>query len=94
MVSIVARIETRGLSSHKRPHLLLDDHDLLGRDVLKGEHKPPVEVTLSVHGAIVDIGLLGLVLSTQPATTRERDTRVNYAIQATMYIKLNNKESI
>ena len=28
---------------------LLDDHDLLGREVLEREHHSPVEVSLSVH---------------------------------------------
>ena len=47
-------------------HLLLDDHDLFGWDVLKGEHKTPVEVTLPVHGAVVHVRLLCLIFTTEP----------------------------
>ena len=47
--------------------LLLDDYHLLRWKVLEWEHKAPVEVTLSVHGAVVHVRLLSIVLSTNPA---------------------------
>ena len=47
--------------------LLLDDYHLLRREVLEREHKAPVEVALSVHGAVVHVRLLSIVLSTNPA---------------------------
>ena len=57
--------------------LLLDDHHLLRRQVLEGEHQSPVEVALSVHGPVVDVRLLSVILSTDPAGRRrggeERD---------------------
>ena len=50
--------------------LLLDDYDLLRRQVFEGKHHPPVEVALSVHGPVVDVGLLCVVLATDPAEWR------------------------
>ena len=38
-----------GLGQTVEVLLLLDDHDLLGRQVFEGEHHSPVEVALSVH---------------------------------------------
>ena len=45
---------------------LLDDYHLLRWEVLEWEHKAPVEVALSVHGAVVHVRLLGIVLSPNP----------------------------
>ena len=51
---------------------LLDDHHLLCREVLEGEHQSPVEVALSVPGPVVDISLLGFILSANPARGRRK----------------------
>ena len=50
--------------------LLLHHHDLLLGEVLKGEHQTPVEVPLSIQGAVVDISLLGVIQSLEPPAVR------------------------
>ena len=56
-------------------HLLLDDHDLFRWDVLKGEHKTPVEIALPIHGAVVYISLLRLIFTTEPTGWRRGSER-------------------
>lgn len=48
--------------------LLLDNHRILSLDVLEWEDKPPVEVTLSIHGSIMDVSLLSRVINTTNPT--------------------------
>ena len=52
--------------------LLLDNHHVLCREILHREHKPPVEVTLSVHRTIMNVCLLSIIFSTKPATQQRR----------------------
>ena len=79
-IHIYTRQQTRLANTHTPPsqhneesrnccpaHLLSDDHDLLRCNVLKGEHKAPVEVALPIHRAIVNVCLLNLILTTKPA---------------------------
>ena len=61
--------------------LLLDDHDLLWREVLKGEDHSPVEVALSVHRAVVNICLLGLVLTPQPSADKPQSPQLIRTLQ-------------
>ena len=52
-------------------HLLTDDHHLLSGEIFEGEDKSPVEVALPIHGPVMDVSLLGLVLTTYPAGEKE-----------------------
>ena len=50
------------------------NHDLLLRDVLEREDQPPVEVTFSIHGSIVNISFLGFFFSLEPTEGENTNT--------------------
>ncbi len=54
--------------------LLPHHHDFLLGEVFKGEQQTPVEVSLSIQGAVVDISLLGLIQSLEPPAVRSMPT--------------------
>lgn len=64
--------------------LLLDDHDLLWREVLEGEHHSPVEVALSIHRAVVNICLLRLILTSQPPAHKPQSPQLMLPLPRTV----------
>lgn len=57
-----SRLPELSLLQSKGSRLAPDGHLALRRQVVKAEHKAPVEVALSSQGVEVDIGLLSVVL--------------------------------
>lgn len=71
--------------SRKTSHLPIHDTELFCRQVVEGEKEPPVEVSLTPQGAVVDISLLLVSLvPVYPANRTRHHSTCIYTVNTMM----------